>query len=121
MLLIVEKGIRRGMYHVIHWHANVDTKYMKNYDENICILKSLYLKYWDVNNLYGETMSQKLPVNRFECIKYTSQCNEDFIKKSVMKKKMKDILLKLMFSIVKNYMSFMMICLFYRKEWNLEK
>ena len=25
-------------------------------------------------------MSQKLPVNKFECIKYTFQFNEDFIK-----------------------------------------
>ena len=86
---------------------------MKNFDKNN---ESLYLKYWDANNLYGETMSQKLPVNKFECVKYTSQCNEDFIKKSVMEKKMKDILLKLMFSILKNYMNFIMICLLYRKE-----
>ena len=60
MLLIVEKEIRRGMYHVIHWYAKVDTKYMKNFDKNN---ESLYLKYWDANNLYGETMSQKLPIN----------------------------------------------------------
>ena len=38
---------------------------MKNYDKNN---ESLYLKYWDENNLYGETMSQKLPVNKFECV-----------------------------------------------------
>ena len=27
-----------------------------------------HLKYWDVNNLYGWVMSQKLPVNNFEWI-----------------------------------------------------
>ena len=36
--------------------------------------------HWDVNNLNGLAMSQKLPVNNFEWIKDTSQFNEDFIK-----------------------------------------
>ena len=39
---------------------------MKNCDKN---KESLYLKYWDVNNLYGWTMLQKLPINEFEWIK----------------------------------------------------
>ena len=49
---------------------------MKGYDKN---KESLYLQYWDVNNLYGLAMSQKLPVNNFEWIEDTSQYNEDFI------------------------------------------
>ena len=49
---------------------------MKDYDKN----KELsYIQYWDVNNLYGWTLSQKLPVNNFELIKDTSQFNDDFI------------------------------------------
>ena len=39
------------------------------------------LKYWDVNDLYGWAMSQKLLVNNFECIEDTFKFNEDFIKK----------------------------------------
>ena len=50
---------------------------MKGYDKN---KESSYIQYWDVNNLYGWAMSQKLPVNNFEWIKDSSQFNEDFIK-----------------------------------------
>ena len=50
---------------------------MKHYDKN----KELsYLQYWDVNNLYGGAMPQKLPVNNFALIKDSSQFNKDFIK-----------------------------------------
>ena len=50
---------------------------MKNYNKN---KESSYLQYWNVNNLYGWAMYQKLPVNNFEWIKDTYQFNEDFIK-----------------------------------------
>ena len=54
-------------------------------------------------------MSQKVPVNTSEQIEDTSQFIEDFKKKTIMKKVMKDIFSKLMFSILKNYMNFIMI------------
>ena len=50
---------------------------MKDYGKN---KESSNLKYWDVNNLCGWTMSQKLLVNNFEWIKDTSQFNKDFVK-----------------------------------------
>ena len=77
MLLIVEIGIRRGICHSVCIYTKSDNKYMKDYDKN---RESSYLKYWDVNNLYGWTMSQKLPVNKFEWTEDTSQFNEDFVK-----------------------------------------
>ena len=36
---------------------------MKNYDKN---KESLYLMYLDANNLYGQAISQKLPVDGFK-------------------------------------------------------
>ena len=77
MLLIVEKGIGGVICPAIHQYAKANKKYLKDYDK---YKKWPYLKYWDVNNLYGWAMSQKLPVNNFEWIKDTSQFNEDFIK-----------------------------------------
>ena len=77
MLLMVEKGVRAGIFHAIHQNAKVNNKYKEEYDKN----KELsYLKYRDVNNLYGWAMSQELPVNIFKWIKVTFQFNEDFIK-----------------------------------------
>ena len=77
MLLMVEKGIRGGICHVIYRCAKSNNKYMKEHDKN---KEWSYLQYWHVNNLYGWAMSQKLPVNNFEWMKDTSQLNEDFIR-----------------------------------------
>ena len=50
---------------------------MKKYGEN---KESSYPKYWDVNNLYGWAMSQKLLVNKSDWIEDSFQFDEDFIK-----------------------------------------
>ena len=76
MLLMVEEGIRDGIYHSIHRHAKGNNKYMKNYDKNE---ESSYIQYLDANNLYGWAMSQKLPVNGFKWIE-NNEINEEFIK-----------------------------------------
>ena len=34
MLMMVEKGIRGGMWHVIYRHGKANNKYMKNYNKN---------------------------------------------------------------------------------------
>ena len=63
MPLMVQKGITGRICHAIYQYAKANNKYMKDYDKN---KESSYLKHWDVNNLYGWVMSQKLPVNKFE-------------------------------------------------------
>ena len=77
MLLIVEKGIRGEICHAIHRYAKANNKYIKDYDKN---KESSCLKYWNVNDLHGWAISQKLPVNNFKWIEDTSQFDEDFIK-----------------------------------------
>ena len=63
MLLIVEKGIRRGIFHAIHRYAKAKNKYMEDHDKNE---ELPYLKYWDLSNLDDWAIYQNLPVNNFE-------------------------------------------------------
>ena len=61
MLSMIEKGIRGEICDSIYQYAKNNNKYMKDYDLE-------YLKYWDVSNLYGWTILQKLPVNNVKWI-----------------------------------------------------
>ena len=73
----VEKGIRGRICHSIYWYVKANNKYMKDCDKN---KESSYIQYWDVNNLYGGAMSQKIPENNFEWVKDIFQFNKCFIK-----------------------------------------
>ena len=50
MLLIVEKGIRWGIFHSIYKCAKDNNKCMKDYDKNE---ESSCYRYCDVNDLYS--------------------------------------------------------------------
>ena len=76
-LLMVEEGIRGGIWQSVHRYTKANNKYMNKYDNSI---ESSYLMYFDANNLYGWAISQKLPVNGFWWVKDLSQFNENFIK-----------------------------------------
>ena len=117
MLLMVEKVIRRGICHYICRYEKANNKYMNYYDN---IKESAYPQYWDVNNLYGWLMLQKLPANNFEWIKDTSQFTEDFIK-SYNEESDEEYFLEVKFNILKNHMNFVMIYHFYQKELKLKK
>ena len=60
MLVIAEKGTRRGICLAICRYDKANNKYMKKYDKKTTASCLMYL---DANNLYGWEMSQKPPVN----------------------------------------------------------
>ena len=49
MLLMIEKGIRGGIWQAAHMYAKANNKYMKNYDKNN---ESSYIEYLDAKNLH---------------------------------------------------------------------
>ena len=77
MLMMIEKGIRGGICRAIYRYAEANNKYMENYSKNI---KLLYLKYLDANNLNGQAIFQKSPVNGFKWKKNVTKFHEKFIK-----------------------------------------
>ena len=78
MKLMIEKGIRCGIFQEKHTYAKANNKCMKNYDKNI---ESSSIEYFDANNLYGRAMSKKRPTNGFKQVEDLAQFNESFIKK----------------------------------------
>ena len=63
MLLMIEDGIRGGIYQAIKRYAKANNYYMKYYNKN---KESSYIQYLDANNLYGMAMCEKLPVKGFK-------------------------------------------------------
>ena len=63
IILMVEKEVIRGICHSIYRYSKANNKDMKDYDKNE---ESSYLQYWDVNNIFGWVMSQKLSLNNFK-------------------------------------------------------
>ena len=116
MLLMLEKGISGGICHTIHRYGKANSKYIRDYYKN---KESPYLKYWDVINLYGWPMSQKLNGNNFKWVENISEFDESL--KNYNEESDQGYFLKLMFSILKTYINFTMIYLFCLKEWKLKK
>ena len=77
MFLMVEEGIRGGICHAMQRYAKANNKYMKDYDRK---KKSSYIQYLDANNLYGKSMTEKLPVRGFRWMDDISKIDEDFVK-----------------------------------------
>ena len=76
MLLMIEKYINGGTCQAENRYTKSNDKYIKDYNPS----KELScLMYWDVKNLYGWTMSQKLPIDGFKWKKKNFRFTKKFI------------------------------------------
>ena len=77
--------------------------------------ESSYLQYWDVNNVFSLAILQRFSVNFLKVLKNFLNLMK-ILPKTIMKKVMNGIFLKLRFNILKNYITFAMIHHFYLNE-----
>ena len=66
MYLFIEKGLTGGISYTAKRYAKANNKYIKKYDP---AKPSKFITYFDMNNLYGWTMSRYLPYGRFKWLK----------------------------------------------------
>ena len=65
MYLMCERGIRGGISMISNRYAKANNKYMTDYNKDI---ETSYIQYLDANNLYGGSMSEKLPYGKFHWV-----------------------------------------------------
>ena len=73
---MIEKYITDGTCHAEHRYGKTNDKYMKGHDPSTELSCPIY---WDAKNLYGWTVSQKLPVDGSKWKKKNSRFNKKFI------------------------------------------
>lgn len=59
----LERGMRGGISMISHRYAQANNSYLQDHDPE---KPSIFIIYEDANNLYGEAMSQYLPVGDFK-------------------------------------------------------
>ena len=72
--LLVEKGLRGGISMVSKRYAKANNTLIESYNPN---KKNSYIMYLDANNLYGWSMVQNLPTDRF---KWSNRAISDILK-----------------------------------------
>ncbi|XP_073982716.1 uncharacterized protein [Rhodnius prolixus] len=65
MILMVERGIRGGICQASLRHCKANNRYMHNYDPS---QESVFIMYYDANNLYGDAQSRFLPYGGFRWV-----------------------------------------------------
>ena len=105
---MVEIGIRGG---IITQFINMQKLIVNTLKIMIRIKNRNFLNNGTKKN--GWAVLQKMPVNGFEWVEDIFEFNEDFIKKTIMKKVVKDFFSKVIFNILKKCIIFTMIYYFH--------
>jgi len=66
--LMIENNMRGGIAAISHRHASANNPLVEGYDPT---KPTSYITYLDANNLYGDAMSNPLPVGKFQFLSQT--------------------------------------------------
>ena len=75
----IQRGMRGGISYVNKRHSEANNKYCPDYDKN---KPENYIFYLDMNNLYGDAMSQYLPYGGFKWVKFNNETINSVLNKS---------------------------------------
>ena len=70
MHIYIERAMRGGTSYISERYSEANNEYCPNYDEN---KPKVYINYLDMNNLYGDAMSQYLPYAGFKWVKVNNE------------------------------------------------
>ena len=68
--LFIERGMRGGICSVSKRYSKANNEFCPDYDET---KPKVYIKYLDMNNLYGKAMSEYLPYGGFKWVKVNNK------------------------------------------------
>ena len=70
MHLFIERGMREGICSVSKRYSKANNEFCPGYDET---KPKVYIKYLEMNNLYGGAMSEYLPYGEFKWVKVNNK------------------------------------------------
>ena len=79
MHLFIEKGMRGGICCVSKRYNKANNEFCLDYDKT---KPKVYIKYLDMNNLYGKTMSEYLPYGEFKWVEVNNESVNKILNKS---------------------------------------
>ena len=77
--LFIEKGMRGDICQVPKGYSKANNEFCPDYDES---KEKVYIKYLDMNNLYGKAMSEYLPYEGFKWVKVNNKVVNRVLNKS---------------------------------------
>ena len=77
--LFIEKSMRDGINYINKRFSKANNKYCPDYDRT---KPEKFITYLDMNNLYGQAMSEYLPYEGFKCVKINNETINKVLNKS---------------------------------------
>ena len=78
-IFLLKKGIRGGISYINKTYSKANNKYCPDYDKN---KPESFIFHLDMNDLYGDAMSQNLPYGRFKWVRINNEILNRLLNKS---------------------------------------